>query len=155
MKSETLLRQIDATGPIEHRPDAWWAVWPGVDVRKMAQTMAAADARLATITGVIRADGLVHLIYHWDAGEGLINIEATPVDGRIPSITDIVPAADWSERETRDYFGTDFTGRASTPPLVLREGDPPGLFPRTVEMGHEANPATATRRSATEEGDAK
>ena len=145
MDVETLLRQIDETGAVEHRHDGYWAVWPGVDVRRMATVMIENAIRLATITGVPRSDGVLRLIYHWEVGPDLVNIETVAADGAVASIADLLPAADWAERETRDYFGTQFTGREDSPPLVLRGGDPQGLFVRTADMGHDMNPATATR----------
>jgi NADH:ubiquinone oxidoreductase subunit C len=45
----------------------------------------------------------------------------------MPSITDLCPAADWVERETREYFAVEFTGRETTKPLMTRAGDPIGI----------------------------
>jgi len=33
-----------------------------------------------------------------------------------------------AERETRDYYAVPFEGRLSTPPLMLREEDAPGMM---------------------------
>jgi NADH:ubiquinone oxidoreductase subunit C len=41
-----------------------------------------------------------------------------------------VAGADWAEREARDYYAVTFSGRASTPTLMLREGDEPGVLLR-------------------------
>ena len=151
MDVETLLRQIDATRAVEHRRDGYWAVWPGVDVRRMATVMIENKTRLATITGVPRQDGALRLIYHWEVGADIVNIETEAADGAIASIADLLPAADWAEREIRDYYDTTFTGRETSPPLVLRDGDPQGLFVRTADMGHDMNPATATRNAVDHE----
>ena len=45
----------------------------------------------------------------------------------IGSIYDICEAADWIEREIHEEFAIDFTGRVYEP-LLLREGDKPGLY---------------------------
>jgi NADH:ubiquinone oxidoreductase subunit C len=45
----------------------------------------------------------------------------------IASITDLCPAADWVERETREYFAIEFTGRKTTRSLMIRDGDPIGI----------------------------
>ena len=66
----------------------------------------------------------------------------------MPSITDLVPGADWAEREIHDYYGLTFTGRTDTRPLVLREGDPAGLFAHTTELARDADPAVTARRAA-------
>ncbi len=39
----------------------------------------------------------------------------------IPSITSIYTGANWHERETRDFFGIDFTGHPHLIPLLLPE----------------------------------
>jgi NADH:ubiquinone oxidoreductase subunit C len=49
----------------------------------------------------------------------------------MPTIADIYPGADWAERETRDYFAVKFEGRDSTPPLMLRDTDRPGILLET------------------------
>ena len=46
----------------------------------------------------------------------------------VPSITEIYPGADWAEREARDCFAVTFSERADTPPLMLRDGDTPGIL---------------------------
>ena len=51
--------------------------------------------------------------------------------GLMPTIADIYPGADWAERETRDYFAVEFEGRDSTPPLMLRDTDRPGILLET------------------------
>jgi len=132
----------------EHRRDGWWVVRPGVDVRAVAQTMRDEGVRLVTMTGVPGDDEenpRLRILYHWEVGAGLLTVETEARDLRIESIADIWPAADWPEREIRDYFGVEFLGRESTPPLMLREGDPPGFYTRTADLGHEANPAETAR----------
>ncbi len=44
----------------------------------------------------------------------------------IESIFDLCEAADWIEREIHEGFAIDFTGREYEP-LLLREGDKPGV----------------------------
>jgi NADH:ubiquinone oxidoreductase subunit C len=148
MDVATLLGRLGLMG--EHRRDGWWVVRPGVDVRAVAQTMRDEGVRLVTMTGVPADtdDHRLRILYHWEVGAGLLTVETEAQDLRIESIADIWPAADWPEREIRDYFGVEFLGRESTPPLMLREGDPPGFYTRTADLGHEANPA-ATARAAT------
>lgn len=38
--------------------------------------------------------------------------------GRVPTVVDVVPAAEWDEREARDLFGVQFDGHAPLRPLV-------------------------------------
>lgn len=39
-------------------------------------------------------------------------------DDRVPTVVDVVPAAEWDEREARDQFGVGFDGHAPLHPLV-------------------------------------
>ena len=144
MDVDQLLAGIDPTRPVEHRSNGIWAVWPGVDVRQMASVMLAGGAYFSTLTCVPHGDGL-RVIYHWTVNAHLVNIETAAVDGKLPSISDLLPAADWAEREAHDYFAIEFTGRVATPPLVLRDGDAPGLFSRTEDIGHDEDPAQVLR----------
>ena len=58
------------------------------------------------------------------APDGAINLEAVPVvDGRVPSIVDLAPAADWDEREAADLHGVRFDGHEPLRPLVDHDLD--------------------------------
>ena len=39
----------------------------------------------------------------------------------IPTISQIIPGANWHERETHDFFGINFTGHPDLSPLLLPE----------------------------------
>ncbi len=146
---EALLHELDAQGRYERTAGGYWARWPDLDIRAMAALMRAREVRLVTITARAEPDGGYRVIYHWDVGPTVLNISTTVVDGTLPTISDILPGADWAEREMRDYYGVDFSGRAQTPTLMLREGDPPGLFSRTSTVGTDTDPARAARAAAT------
>jgi len=103
--------------------------------------------RLITLTAVPDSTGAYRVIYHWDVDGVVVNISVLVAGGRIASIADILPAADWVEREIRDYYALEFGGRAETPTLMLREGDEPGLFSRTCELGNECDPAETARQA--------
>jgi len=47
----------------------------------------------------------------------------------VPSITTLIPAANWHEREMRDLFGIVPVGHPDPRPLVVHDGWPPDLFP--------------------------
>ncbi len=58
------------------------------------------------------------------APDGAINLEAVPiVGGRVPSIVDLAPAADWDEREAADLYGVRFDGHDPLRPLVDHDLD--------------------------------
>ena len=156
MHAEELLRELDPYAPYEFRTTGYWADWADLDVRAMAELMRRRRVRLVTVTATPVTGVALRLIYHWDVDGDLINLATTVSSGHIPTISDILPAADWVEREIRDYYGPEFDGRETTPPLMLREGDPPGLFTRTRGQGTVSDPATTARAViAAEEGEAR
>ncbi len=136
MDIERIHSLLGARKAFEHRPDGWWLDDAGLDVKKAAAVMLAEGARLVTITAVPISESDCRIIYHWDIGGRVINIAVPTRDGRMASIASITPAADWIEREIHDCFAVGFDGRADLPPLLLRPGEPPGLF-RRVPPGRE------------------
>ncbi len=48
---------------------------------------------------------------------------------RYPSLTTVLPAVHWDERELRDLLGVEPEGHPDPRPLVLREDWPAGLYP--------------------------
>jgi Ni,Fe-hydrogenase III component G len=133
----------------QQRPDGRWIEVPALDVRTMASALLRHEARLVTLTAAPAAGSGYRLIYHWDVEDELVNV-VTHVEREVASIADIAPAADWVERELRDYYALEFTGRQQTDALMLRPGDEPGLFSRTRDLGRGGDPADDARRSAGE-----
>ena len=85
---------------------------------------------VALVVSQTKADDL-RLAWHWDLKGKLYSVESTSwLTTPLPSIADIYCGADWAEREAHEYYAVTFEGRASTPPLMLPEGDPPGLLLR-------------------------
>jgi hypothetical protein len=128
MDVESIRARLGTGQPWEKRTDGWWLADPDLDVEGMARLMAEAEARLVTITARPAPGGECRLAYHWDLAGELLTFVTTTHEGSALSIAAISPAADWIEREVHDYFAVDFIGRENQNPLVLRPGDPPGLF---------------------------
>lgn len=149
MDAEAWVRELNAEASGTRTATGYWAGWPDLDVRAMARLMREHAIRLVTITAVPGGRDTLRLIYHWDTGDDLLNL-ATTVSGHAPTIGDILPAADWVEREIHDYYGLEFDGRLTTPPLMLRDGDPPGLFARTRAQGRDVDPAQTAHAVRTE-----
>jgi Ni,Fe-hydrogenase III large subunit len=60
------------------------------------------------------------------------------VDGRVPTIVDLVPAADWDEREAHDLHGLGFAGHEPLRALVAHPQDPDAwMTPVSGEGVHE------------------
>jgi NADH:ubiquinone oxidoreductase subunit C len=105
------------------------------EIRSIAQGMLERGARFEAFVVTQTKAGDLRLIWHWDLKGKLFSVESrAAVSTPLPSIVDIYCGADWAEREARDYYGVAFEGRVSTPPLMLREADPPGVLLR-VEGG--------------------
>ena len=47
----------------------------------------------------------------------------------LPSISALIPAANWHEREAQDLFGIVFPGHPDPKPLIVHDGWPKGLYP--------------------------
>jgi len=77
---------------------------------------------LTTITAQVMEEPLDNLqvYYQFWHGEGLtLAIQLPAENPQLPSITDMIPGADFYEREVAEMFGIAFTGRKTTPPLLL------------------------------------
>lgn len=140
MNAEMMASRIAGTAPIDHRAGGLWLRVEDLDVHAMARVMREEDMRFVTLTVVRSVEGSLTVMYHWDIDGELLTV-STPVVQTAVSIADIWPAADWIERETRDYYAVEFAGRECTPPLMLRDGDEAGLFLRTESAGRGADPA--------------
>jgi hypothetical protein len=118
-------------GPWGERAGGWWVQVPAAGVRPAARAMLAGGARFAAMVAQPGGAGSLELSWHWDLQGALLSVATQiPSGAPVPSIIDLYPGADWAERETRDYWAVTFEGRATTPPLVLREGDEPGFLLR-------------------------
>jgi Ni,Fe-hydrogenase III large subunit/Ni,Fe-hydrogenase III component G len=80
-----------------------------------------------------RADaGVFHLYYLFalDAVHGffILRVPVTPEQGRFPSLSNAVPAANWQEREIQDLFGLELEGHPNPRRCALHD-DWPQVFP--------------------------
>lgn len=140
MTIDPVLRELGARATLSRRTDGHWAEIDDLDVRALTRMLMDAAARWITMT-VIPADDDFRLLYHWDLGGTLLTVATTITGTRVASVTDLLPAADWVEREMHDYYALEFVGRDETPALMLRPGDEPGLFSRTQDLGRDGDPA--------------
>jgi NADH:ubiquinone oxidoreductase subunit C len=79
------------------------------------------------------SDGGLIAQYHFWQGVGISFLLKLSQDNpQLPSIIDLIPGADFYEREAAEMFGIHFTHRDSTPPLLLPD-DWEGKPPMTIE----------------------
>jgi formate hydrogenlyase subunit 5 len=77
----------------------------------------------------LRGKGWAHIIVKLPAGEDIV-----------PSISDLVYAADWEEREAEDLFGLHFSGHPKLGEFVLHEHWPEGVNPMRREFAVTQEP---------------
>ena len=107
---------------------SWWLdCTESFDLRATTEKLLALGARFICITATERTDSEIRLDYQWDFEDQLLSFSATTRNKAIVTISDLSPAADWVERETREYFAVEFTGRETTLPLMTRMGDGIGI----------------------------
>jgi Ni,Fe-hydrogenase III large subunit/Ni,Fe-hydrogenase III component G len=74
----------------------------------------------------------VYCLFDGRQPDGLVTVKGlVPADGPLefPSLTPVIPAAAWYEREIHDMFGLRPVGHPELRPLVLHENWPEGLHP--------------------------
>ena len=78
------------------------------------------DTTLAAITG-IDAGANIRLLYHLRTDNSIVTIETEvpKENAKIATITDIIPAANFNEREVTDLLGVTFEGHPSPGRLVF------------------------------------
>jgi formate hydrogenlyase subunit 5 len=87
-------------------------------------------AGVSAITGLDMGEK-IGLMYHIRTNGAIVTIRTeVPKDNpRIPSITDLIPGANFHEREAADLFGVIFQGHPNPARLVLPEDWPENLYP--------------------------
>jgi len=83
---------------------------------------------LSAITALQVETGIEVLYHFWQQGGLTIILSCPQGTETLPSIADLLPAADWYEREVHDLFGLAFAGHPHLSPLLLPEdwdGPPP------------------------------
>ncbi len=89
--------------------------------------------RLITISGVDTPQG-IELLYHYsDDGTGaVISMRTLLEDAKhpaAPSLTGLLKASAWIEREIHELLGVEFTGHPNPKHLLLGEDWPQGEYP--------------------------
>lgn len=89
-------------------------------------------ARFATATGSDISQEL-EVVYHfeYDAVGLVVNMRVRTPKGEpvMPSITPVVPPAEWIEREINDLLGVVFEGHPNPKRLILADDWPQGVYP--------------------------
>ena len=91
---------------------------------------------------------LLTYVFYKDDGPPWVHVELriTSHDSPVPSISGIVHAADWHEREVEDLFGLIFEGHPRLGEFILHEDWPEGVNP--MRPGFDARQRVEHRRRA-------
>jgi NADH:ubiquinone oxidoreductase subunit C len=109
-----------------------WVDSSNLSLRQLTMALKEKGARFVTITAYeLPDDQGFCLEYLWDLKGQLLGSSQQIADHSASSIYDICEAADWIEREIREEFAIEFSGR-SYEPLLLRKGDASGVNLREV-----------------------
>jgi Ni,Fe-hydrogenase III large subunit/Ni,Fe-hydrogenase III component G len=119
-------------------------------VRRAAQVLAAElEARFLVTVGTDRRPlsgdfAIVHL-FSLDAQQLFVALECSVAsdDARIDSITPVVPAAAWAEREFQDVVGVAAEGHPDPRRLLLADDWPEGLYPLRRDFRYDRRPPPA------------
>ena len=88
---------------------------------------------LGTITGLDHGpeNGELEVLYHFFAGQAVITLRVSlPYENPVlPSLCDIIPAAEPYERELSEMFGITVNGLRNLEHLYLPEDWPAGVYP--------------------------
>ncbi|HVO12682.1 MAG TPA: NADH-quinone oxidoreductase subunit C [Vicinamibacteria bacterium] len=114
--------------------------------RTAAALVADLGARFLVTVGTDRRPlagdyGIVHL-FSLDAEQLFVALDCgvDSGDARIDSITPVVPAAAWAEREFRDAVGVVPEGHPDPRRLMLADDWPEGLYPLRRDVPHDLKP---------------
>ena len=124
----------DAVLAIEERsPRRTWMTVRPERIREVARYLFEdAGGRLATMTGVDGRDQ-IEVLYHFcfDHLGGVVTVraQAAKPTPEIDSVTPIIEAANWIEREIHDLLGMNFRGHPDMRRLLLADDWPEGLYP--------------------------
>jgi hypothetical protein len=124
---DTIPATLGIAEPWVEKGGVHWLEPGALSVRDLAGKMNDLHARFITITAYeLPGDTGMRLEYHWDLDGQLLGFPYLLTGKSIESIFDLCEAVDWIEREIHEGFAVDFLGREYEP-LLLREGDKPGV----------------------------
>jgi len=110
---------------------------------EVAERMFAMDGcRLATATAIDVRDG-IDVLYHWcfePAGAVVtLKVLAERPELTVDSIANIIPAANWIEREMHDLLGVNFRNHPDMRRLILDDSWPEGVYPLRKDFDQVAD----------------
>lgn len=124
----SMIQDIPGATTLILKRDGWWMTAPDLDVVEMARRMKEWGMRFSTMTGSMLPGNETMVIYHYCLDSQVYNIKVPTRGNSLPSISVILPAADWIEREIQDLYRTHFAGHPHPERLIRPVNMEPGLF---------------------------
>ncbi|GAP13652.1 NADH:ubiquinone oxidoreductase 27 kD subunit [Longilinea arvoryzae] len=125
---KTLIESLPGATSLAQRRDGWWMTAPDLDVLEMARKMKEWKARFSTMTGAMISENETAVIYHFCLDCQAYNLKVYTKGNSLPSISNILPAADWIEREIQDLYRVQFKDHPHPERLIRSLQTEPGLF---------------------------
>jgi NADH:ubiquinone oxidoreductase subunit C len=125
---KTLIQELPGATALTLQRDGLWMMAPDLDVCEMARQMKGWGARFSTMTGVMLSQMETTVIYHFCLDNQVYNLKVHTKNNTLPSISPILPAADWIEREIQDLYGVHFTGHPHPERLIRPVQMEAGMF---------------------------
>lgn len=126
--TKSLIQSLPGATTLVQQKDGWWMIAPKLDVLEMARRMQEWGARFSTMTGAMISDDETAVIYHFCLDSQAYNLKVHTQGNCLPSISSILPAADWIEREIQDLYRVEFKGHPHPERLLRPVQMEPGLF---------------------------
>ncbi len=135
---------IGSTEPI---PDQLWVeVKPEAVVQAVEILHRQTTARYLVSVGSderdIKKRFAVYHLFTFDKDHFFVTLDVTadPHTPKVPSITNIIAGANWSEREIRDLLGIQFPGHPDPRRLILADDWPAEVYPLRKEFDYSQKP---------------
>jgi NADH:ubiquinone oxidoreductase subunit C len=122
------LENISGATELVKQRDGWWMLAPELDVLALAACMKEWEARLSTMTAAMLPDDESEVIYHYYLDHQAFNFKVSTQKSNLPSISSILPAADWIEREIQDLYRVEFKNHPHPNRLIRGAQMEAGLF---------------------------
>ncbi len=130
------------------------AVVPAGRLREAAERLRAAGYdMLLSISGVDEPKRkVIRVVYHFTSSRSpsslvALEVEVPREEPRLPSISDVYPAAELQEREQREMLGVEFEGLRDRRHLLLPEDWPEGVYPLRKDFRVPDEPFMSTKPS--------
>ena len=122
------LQALPGASQLSQRRDGCWMDAPHLDVQALAACMKEWEAHLSTMTGAVSANDEIEVIYHYYLDHQAYNFKVITRQNSLPTISLILPAANWIERDIMDLYRITFKDHPNPKRLVRTVQMEPGLF---------------------------